>query len=167
MDMDSLIPLKQPIAIRPEHIAPPIRNNPQPTPLFAADGDFASWTQRRPFWDASSFPLFEVARKKLGMTWYLHLPWGHQGQSRGSGSTDESTATVAPQHSTLKDKSDVHFRNAAPSAGGEEVVLAVRGHYVWKTQNHVYHRGKLVTVDKLTGTGKVPCISPGYDRAGR
>ncbi|KAL5001090.1 tubby C-terminal-like domain-containing protein [Aspergillus recurvatus] len=185
MDMDSLTPCKQPIAIRPEHIAPStttIRVNQhsaslsrgkftissiprtpaeEPTTLFAVDGNIASWTQRRQFRDASGLPLFEIARKKLGVTWYLHLPEGTRNSHGSSGSADEPIATFVPQYSVFKDKFDVHFRNAAPGARDEEVVLAVRGQNIWKTRSHVYLRGKLVMVAKLTGTGKVAVYVPG------
>lgn len=178
--MESLTPLKQPIAIRPEHVvsstttirvkqhsaswsssnftitAQPTPATPEPAKLFAVDGDFASWSQRRRFCDASGLPLFEISRKDLGVTYYLHLPGEGKrrqgGSTSGSGSRKEEEsgriATIVPKYSALKDKFDVHFRNAA--ADGEETVLEVRGQNIWKSKTHVYHRGHLVMVVRLT-----------------
>lgn len=169
--MESLTPLKQPLAIRPEHVVPstttirvkqhsaswsssnftitaqPTPESPEPAKLFAVDGDFASWSQRRRFCDASGLPLFEISRKDLGVTYYLHLPG--EGKRKGSDNDEsERIATIVPKYSALKDKFDVHFRNAA--ADGEETVLEVRGQNIWKSKTHVYHRGHLVMVVKLT-----------------
>lgn len=172
--MESLTPLKQSLAIRPEHVVPstttirvkqhsaslsssnftitgaPTPESPEGAKLFAVDGDFASWSQRRRFCDASGLPLFEISRKDLGVTFYLHLP-GEGGRKKGGSSgKDESEriATIVPKYSALKDKFDVHFRNVA--ADGEETVLEVRGQNIWKSKTHVYHRGHLVMVVKLT-----------------
>ncbi|CAG8151017.1 unnamed protein product [Penicillium salamii] len=171
--MESLTPTKQPISIRPEHIASstttiqvkqhsaswssgkftisstPTAEDPLFSKLFSVDGDVASLSQRRHFCDASGLPLFEISRKKVGVTWYLHLP----GESSSKASSSEPIATVVPKWSALKDKFDVHLRNA--SVNGEETVLEVRGQNVWKTKTHVTHRGKLVMVVKLTDVAAV------------
>ena len=104
--MESLTPIKQPIAIRPEHVASstttiqvkqhsaswssgnftisstPTAEEPLLNKLFGVDGDFASWSQRRHFRDASGLPLFEISRKRTGVTWYLHLPGEEQQQQQ-------------------------------------------------------------------------------------
>lgn len=172
--MESLTPIKQPLAIRPEHVASatttirvkqhsaswssgnftisstPTAESPEPTKLFAVDADFASWSQRRRFCDASGLPLFEISRKKMGVTWYLDLPGESSSSSKGKGKgkASEPIATVVPKYSALKDKFDVHFRNAA--ADGEEAILVVRGQDIWKYRTHIYYRGHLVMVVKLT-----------------
>ncbi|KAJ5497051.1 hypothetical protein N7463_009038 [Penicillium fimorum] len=171
--MESLTPTKQPIAIRPEHVASstttiqvkqhsaswssgnftisstPTAEEPLLNKLFSVDGDFASFSQRRHFCDASGLPLFEISRKKVGVTWYLHLP----GESSSKGSSSGPIATIVPKWSALKDKFDVHLRNVA--ANGDETILEVRGQNVWKTKTHVTHRGKLVMVVKLTDVAAV------------
>ncbi|KAJ5200269.1 hypothetical protein N7491_008931 [Penicillium cf. griseofulvum] len=171
--MESLTPTKQPIAIRPEHVASSTTTiqvkqhsaswssgkftisstqtaeEPLLKTLFSVDGDAVSLSQRRHFRDASGLPLFEISRKKVGVTWYLHLP----GESSSKGNASEPIATVAPKWSALKDKFDVHLRNVA--ANGEETILEVRGQNVWKSKTHVYHRGKLVMVVKLTDMAAV------------
>lgn len=171
--MESLTPTKKPLAIRPEHIASesttirvkqhsvswssgnftisstPTAESPEPTKLFAVDADFASWTQQRHFCDASGLPLFEISREKMGVTWYLHLPDGSsKSKEKEKGKTSEPIAKVEPKYSALKDKFDVHVRNAA--ADGKEAVLVVRGQNIWKSRTHVSYRGHLVMVVKLT-----------------
>lgn len=179
--MESLTPTKQPIAIRPEHVASstttiqvkqhsaswssgnftisstPTAEEPLLTKLFTVDGDVASWSQRRHFCDASGLPLFEISRKKAGVTWYIHLP----GESSSKG--NEPIATVVPQWSALKDKFDVHLRNAA--ANGEEIILEVRGQNIWKSKTNVYHRGNLVMIVKLTDIAAVylPVKRPSWE----
>ncbi|KAJ6113363.1 hypothetical protein N7523_006680 [Penicillium sp. IBT 18751x] len=171
--MESLVPMKQPIAVRPEHIASstttiqvkqhsaswssgnftisstPTVEEPLSKKLFGVDGDFASWSQRRHFRDASGLPLFEMFRKKTGVTWYLHIPGGSSSPENAS----EPIATVVPKLSVLKDKFDVHLQNAA--ANGEETILVVRGQNVFKSRRNVYHHGKLVMTVKLTDVAAV------------
>lgn len=174
--MESLTPVKQPIAIRPEHVASstttiqvkqhsaswssgnftisttPTTEEPLLNKLFDVDGDFASWSQRRHFRDASGLPLFKISRKKTGVTWYLHLP-GESNSSSSKGNASKPIATVVPKWSALKDKFDVHLQNAA--ANGEETILAVRGQNVWKSKTNVYHHGNLVMTVKLTDIAAV------------
>lgn len=175
--MESLTPIKQPIAIRPEHVASstttiqvkqhsaswssgnftisstPTAKEPLLNKLFGVDGDFASWSQRHHFRDASGLPLFEISRKRTGVTWYLHLPGESSSSSSSKESASEPIATVVPKWSALKDKFDVHLQNAA--ANGEETILAVRGQNVWKSKTNVYHHGNLVMTVKLTDMAAV------------
>ncbi|GFF65006.1 hypothetical protein CNMCM6936_009572 [Aspergillus lentulus] len=126
--MTSLSHIKQPIALRTEYIASSpttIRFQSQAmTPrrtLFTVDGDFASVSQRRRVQDATDLPLFEIARKRLGVTWFVHLPGSKE---RGD---PHPVATVVPQWHMLKDKFDVHFSSAAGGNGGrEEIVLSLK-----------------------------------------
>ncbi|KAL4809087.1 tubby C-terminal-like domain-containing protein [Aspergillus unguis] len=189
--MDDLHSPKHPIALRPEHIARstttirikqhsttlssgnftitrvPDSSNPiqAPETLFTVDSDYPSFSQRRHFRDASGLPLFEISRRKMGVTWYLHLPGdgqkgsvsagsiGGQGRVSGSRPAAEPIATVVPKFHALKDKFDVYFRNAADDQGlgrQEDVVLEVRGQNVWKSRTNVYYHGKVVMVVKLT-----------------
>ncbi|EAW14974.1 uncharacterized protein ACLA_003870 [Aspergillus clavatus NRRL 1] len=159
-----LTPLKQPIALRTEYLASnttkirvkqhsirwssgnftvstvPTDGSPAET-LFTIDGDFGSWSQRRHVQDASGLPLFEISRKKLGVTWFVHLP--------GSKERDNAQpiATIVPQWHALKDKFDIHFKNAA--GGDADLVLNVRGQDIWKCKTHVYHGDVLVMTSKL------------------
>ncbi|KGO50683.1 hypothetical protein PEX2_063210 [Penicillium expansum] len=155
--------LKKPIAIRPEYIAScptAIRvkqhskswsggdftiftfpsEGGSVTKLFSVDGDFGSLSQRRHFRDASGLPLFELHRKKSGVTWFVHLP--------GAKSDAEPIAAIATKWSAFKDKFDVHIKNAA--ASGEDTILEVRGQDIWKVKTHVYHNGALAMAAKLT-----------------
>lgn len=154
--MAELSILKQPIALRQEHIAssttklrvqstsrvggeyeifstgtPEGTSSSSATPesqsLFKIDGNAVSWRQQRYFRDASGLPLFELHRKAAGVTWFVDVPGRNSKQP---------LATLAPQFHMLKDKCDVHFSNAA--ANDEETVLAVRGQDVWKKWTHVY-----------------------------
>ncbi|KAJ5943203.1 hypothetical protein N7516_003371 [Penicillium verrucosum] len=181
--MESLTRTKQPIAVLPEHVASstttiqvkqhsvswssgnftisstPTAEEPLLKKLFSVDGEIASWSQRRHFRDASGLPLFDISRKKAGVTWYLHLP----GESSSKGTASEPIATVVPKWSALKDKFDVHLRNAA--ANGEETILEVRGQNVWKSKTNVYHRGNLVAIVKLTDIAAVylPVKRPSWE----
>ncbi|KAE8351222.1 tubby C-terminal-like domain-containing protein [Aspergillus coremiiformis] len=164
--MPSKLPaLKQPIAIRSEQIASDTTvlrvkqhtslsagdftisqctadgdpGNPRLTTLFSVDGHAASWRCRRDFRDASGLPLFELHRKGTGVTWFVQLP-GNTGSAK-------PIATLAPRWSALKDKFDVCFTNAA--AGGEEVVLEVRGQDIWKMKTNVYFNGSLVMTTRV------------------
>lgn len=146
--------LKQPIALRQEHIATktttlrlkstsrvggdyavsavPTDSNGSSGPpeydlLFKIDGHITSWSQRRFFRDASGLPLFELRRKPAGVTWFVDIPGGNSNQP---------LATLAPRWNMLKDKCDVYIANAA--AGGEEAMLAVRGQDIWKRWTYVY-----------------------------
>lgn len=154
--MSELSILKQPIALRQEHIAssttrlrlqstsriggeyeisstaaPDGTGSSSDTPdsnlLFNVDGNAVSWRQQRYFRDASGLPLFELHRKAAGVTWFVDIP------GRNS---EQPLATLAPRWHMLKDKCDVHFSNSA--AGGEQTVLAVRGQDIWKRWTHVY-----------------------------
>ncbi|GLI74874.1 hypothetical protein PoHVEF18_003123 [Penicillium ochrochloron] len=139
--MTTLEPLKQPIAIRPDLIATApttlivhphsisfsgsdftisYLNNvaessssqaAQPIKIFFVDGKTLSWSNTMSFIDASGLPIFELHRKKAGVTWFVSLP----------NTNDKSIATIAPQGHLLKDKFDVYIRNAAD--GGKEVKL--------------------------------------------
>ncbi|GAT26318.1 hypothetical protein RIB2604_02009000 [Aspergillus luchuensis] len=157
------IALKQPIAIRPEHIASSLTTirikqhskswsggdftistcqgeEGSVTKLFSVDGDFGSLSQRRHFRDSSGLPLFELHRKRSGVTWFVHLP--------SDKNDDEPIATIATKWSAFKDKFDVHIKNAA--ASGEDTVIEVRGKDIWKVKTHVYQNGALVMMAKLT-----------------
>lgn len=173
--MESLVPLKQSIAIRPEliaqstttirvrqHTAKLSRGNftistmqadeePVSNTILSVESDFGSWSQRRLFRDALGLPLFEMSRKRAGVTWYIRLPG------------EEPIATIVPKVNFLKDKFDVHFRNAA--ANGEDTMLEVRGLNVWKTTTNVYHDGKLVMIVKLTDIAAVylPIKRPSWE----
>jgi hypothetical protein len=102
--------------------------------LFWVTGHATSWRQRRDFTDATGLPLFQLHRKGKGVTWFIQLP-GHTGDS-------EPIATLAPRFHVLKDKFDVFFTNAV--AGGEQVVLEVRGQDFWKAKTNVYFKELLV-----------------------
>ncbi|KAJ5508690.1 hypothetical protein N7527_010833 [Penicillium freii] len=180
--MESPTRTKQPIAICPEYVASstttiqvkqhsaswssgnftisstPTAEEPLLNKLFSVDGEIASWSQRRHFRDASGLPLFDISREKVGVRWYLHLP----GES-SKGTASEPTATVVPKWSALKDKFDVHLRNAA--ANGEETILEVRGQNIWKSKTNVYHRGNLVMIVKLTNIAAVylPVKRPSWE----
>ncbi|KAK1146854.1 hypothetical protein N8T08_002172 [Aspergillus melleus] len=157
--------LKQPLSIRPDHVASrPTSlvvkqhtktwtggdftistrsdNSSALETLFSVDGEVASMSQRRHVRDASGLPLFEIRRKRMGVTWFVHLP--------GDSDSDDAKpiATIAPRLHALKDKFDVHFKNA--SGDGEDVMLEVRGQDIWKYRTHVYYNGSLVMVAKLT-----------------
>ncbi|KAA8646789.1 hypothetical protein EYZ11_009959 [Aspergillus tanneri] len=159
--------LKQPIALRTEYLAPntttirvkqhskswsagdftvstvPTANSPAQT-LFTVDGDFASVSQRRRVQDATGLPLFEISRKRLGVTWFVHLPGGREKDD------PRPIATIVPQWHALKDKFDVHFKNAARGGVGHgEIILNVRGQDIWKSRAHVYHGDVLVMTSKL------------------
>ncbi|KAL4951154.1 tubby C-terminal-like domain-containing protein [Aspergillus filifer] len=135
--------------------------------LFKVTGEFASFSQRRHFRDADGLPLFEISREKMGYKWFLHLPGekerkkdGRKGSSLFSSSSSSSfsssskpIATIKPSQSTLKDKFDVAFRNAAVE--DEEVTLEVRGQNVWKSLTHVYYHGKLIMEITLKGMAAV------------
>lgn len=162
--------LKQPITIRPEHVASCtttlrlksksriggdyIVSTVAPdgsgssttsgsTELFIVDGNVTSWSQRRYFRDASGLPLFDLHRKSSGVTWFVQMPGG----------SSEPIATLAPRWSTLKDKCDVYVANA--SANGEEAMLEVRGQDVWKKRTHVYANGALVMRAKMANMASV------------
>lgn len=156
--------LKQPIALRPEHIASApttlrikhanrtgvdykvttvapeagssSKGSESPV-LFTVDGEFTSWSQRRIFRDAIGLPLFNLRRKAAGVTFFIEIP----------GDEDRPLATLAPRSSVFKDKCDIYLANAA--ADGEEVMLEVRGQDIWKKWTHVYFNGALVMKTKL------------------
>jgi hypothetical protein len=154
--------LEQPIGLRPDLVAAQTRrirvkqhagfgpsdftvtgnNDSEPesslTKLFSVDGHVASWQQRRNFRDGSGLPLFEVARKKAGVTWFVHLP----------GDDGEPIATITPRFHALKDKFDVYFNNAA--GNGEKVQLEVRGQDIWKLRTNVYFGERMVMTCKRT-----------------
>ena len=133
--------LKQPITIRPEHVASCTTTlrlksksriggdyivstvvsdgsgssaTPDSTELFIVDGNVTSWSQRRHFRDASGLPLFDLHRKSSGVTWFVQMPGGNS-----------PITTLAPRWSALKDKYDIYITNT--SANREEAVLEVRG----------------------------------------
>ncbi|PLB33632.1 tubby C-terminal-like domain-containing protein [Aspergillus candidus] len=160
--MEELTDLKQPIAIRNEYIASypttiyvkqhkksknsadeditvwkeldGSNKSPEERKLFVIDRESAPFTQYRYFRDASSLPLFELALKKSGVTWFVHLPGGKD--------TSESIAAIAPRWNPLKNKLDVYVRNSA--GDGEEVKLKVRGQDLSRSKTHVYFKGALV-----------------------
>ncbi|GLA67480.1 hypothetical protein AtubIFM56815_005966 [Aspergillus tubingensis] len=154
--------LKKPIGIRPEHIAARLTiirikqhskswsggdftistrqsEAGSPNELFSVDGDFGSWSQRRHFLDSSGLPLFELHRKKSGVTWFVHLP--------GENHDAEPIATIATKWCVFKDKFDVHIKNAA--AASEDTVLEVRGRDIWKVKTHVCNNVALVMIAEL------------------
>ncbi|KAH8697147.1 tubby C-terminal-like domain-containing protein [Talaromyces proteolyticus] len=156
--------IKQPIGLRPEHVAASPTSirvkmhggasslaasdftvttddstpGSTPTKLFSVDGHAVSWQRRRKFRDASDLPLFELARKKVGVTWFVYLP-----EDNG-----EPIATLAPKWSALKDKLNVFIRNAAHQ--GEQVELEVRGQDIWKLRTNIYMNGSLIMTCKRT-----------------
>lgn len=114
------------------------------------------------FIDASGLPIFELHRKKAGVTWFVSLP----------NTNDKSIATIAPQGHLFKDKFDVYIRNVVD--GGKEVKLEVRGNDIWKYRTSVYFGGSLVMTIKVkryylvyVGMGKRPeweiNIAQGFD----
>ncbi|PLB48742.1 hypothetical protein P170DRAFT_436481 [Aspergillus steynii IBT 23096] len=125
--------------------------------LFTVDGEVASFSQRRHVRDASGLPIFEIRRKRAGVTWFVHLPGDSDSEDA------KPLATIAPRLHPLKDKFDVHFKNA--SANGEDTVLEVRGQDIWKYRTNVYHNGTLVMVAKLTDMVSVylPIKRPKWD----
>ncbi|KAJ5176727.1 uncharacterized protein N7482_002604 [Penicillium canariense] len=190
--MTTLDTLKQPIAIRPELVATapttlivhphsisnsgsdftisavnnagqgPSQVAAKPAKLFFVDGKAFSWSNKMCFIDASGLPLFELHRKKAGVTWFVSLPE----------TKDKSIATIAPQGHLFKDKFDVYIRNAAD--GGVEVKLEVRGNDIWKYRTSVYYGGSLVMSIKIkhyylvyVGLGKRPewevSVAQGFD----
>lgn len=161
--------LKQPITVRPEHVAScttklrlknksriggdyivsTVASNgsgssatPDSTELFIVDGNVTSWCQRRHFRDASGLPLFDLHRKSLGVTWFVQMPGGNS-----------PITTLAPRWSALKDKCDVYVANA--SANGEEAVLEVRGRDMWKKWTYVYANDALVMRAKMANMASV------------
>ncbi|CRG84146.1 hypothetical protein PISL3812_01471 [Talaromyces islandicus] len=154
--------LEQPIGLRPDLVAATARrirvkqhaglgpsdftvtgtndSEPEssPTKLFSVDGHVMSWQSRRNFRDGSGLPLFEVARKKAGVTWFVHLP-------KDDG---EPIATITTRFHALKDKFDVYFNNAAGSR--EKVQLEVRGQDIWKLRTNVYFGERMVMTCKRT-----------------
>ena len=160
--MEELTDLKQPIAIRNEYVAhcpttiyvkqhKKSKNSADEDitvwrgldgsnkclderKLFAIDRESAPFTQHRYFRDASSLPLFELALKKSGVTWFVHPPGGKE--------TSVSIAAIAPRWNPLKNKLDVYVRNTA--GDGEEVKLKVRGQDLSRLKTHVYFNKALV-----------------------
>ncbi|KAL1854982.1 hypothetical protein Plec18170_004394 [Paecilomyces lecythidis] len=156
-------PLKHPIALRNEHIATketvirvkqhskslsggdftisewPTEESGEGAKLFTVDGSAKSLSQRSYVRDASGLPLFELYRKRTGMSWFVELP--------GENRSPDPIATFAPKWSSLKDKFDVYVRN---NAGGDEVILEVRGQDIWKIKTHVYYNGALAMVARRT-----------------
>ncbi|GFF56981.1 hypothetical protein IFM58399_10439 [Aspergillus lentulus] len=115
-----------------------------PQTLFTVDGGFASVSQRRRIQDATGLPLFEIARKRLGVTWFVHIPGSKERAD------PHPVATVVPQRHMLMDKFDVHFSNAAGGNDGrEEIVLSVRDQDIWKSRTHEYYGDALVMTSKL------------------
>lgn len=152
-----LATLKQPVAIRPEHVCSEpttfrvrqhclslsfgdfsvsntseVASSTSPSPMFTVDGKVGSWTQRRAIQDASGLPVFDMRRKKVGATWTVELPGG-----------SAPLATLAPRRNDMKDRLDVYVH------GQEEVLLEVRGLDVWKKATHVYLGNRLVMDVKL------------------
>ncbi|KAL4756719.1 tubby C-terminal-like domain-containing protein [Aspergillus foveolatus] len=177
--MASLPPLKQRLALRPEYIASSTRvikvdqhsaswssgnftitESNTDEKLFGVTGEFASFTQRRHFSDASGLPLFELSRERMGMKWFLHLPGEKSRKAKeketpySSPAATKPIATFVPKYSALMDKFDMHFRNSAldsdPGADWEEVTLSIWGQNVWKSRANVYHCGRLAMTVKLT-----------------
>lgn len=109
-----------------------------PATLFSVDGHVMSWQQRRKFRDGSGLPLFEVARKKAGVTWFVHLP----------GDGGEPIATITTRFHAFKDKFDVYFDNAA--GNGEKIQLETRGQDIWKLRTNVYFGERMVMTCKRT-----------------
>lgn len=154
--MANLTDLKQPIAIRSEHIAARpttirvkqhktlanmwtsggdfiVSTYDDGTRLFSIDSEAAFLSQRRHFRDVSGLPLFELAMKKAGVTWNVHLP------GAGSRSTmAEPIARIAPRWYIFKYKIDVYVRNSEAGANGEEVKLEVRGQDLMKSRVLVF-----------------------------
>lgn len=149
--------LKQPVAVRPEHVCshtttfrvrqhclswsfgdftvtetPQADSSSSSSPLFTVDGKAGSWTQRRAVRDASGLPVFDMRRKNVGATWFVELPGG-----------SSPLITLAPRRNDMKDRLDVYVH------GEEEVKLEVRGLDVWKKVTHVYLDERLVMVVKL------------------
>ncbi|KAL4922572.1 tubby C-terminal-like domain-containing protein [Aspergillus aurantiobrunneus] len=173
--METPPPLKHPLALRPEYAASSttvikvdqhsaswssgnftITDHQTAATLFKVSGEFASFTQRRHFRDASGLPLFELSREKMGMKWYLHLPGEKSRKVKekespfASPAATKPIATFVPKYSAFKDKFDMHARNAASDTDAEEITLAIRGQNAWKSRTHVYHRGHLVMTVQMT-----------------
>jgi uncharacterized protein YxjI len=134
----------------------------QPIKIFFVDGKTLSWSNTMSFIDASGLPIFELHRKKAGVTWFVSLP----------NTNDKSIATIAPQGHLLKDKFDVYIGNVVD--GGKEVKLEVRGNDIWKYRTSVFLGGALVMTIKVkryylvyVGMGKRPewevNIAQGFD----
>ncbi|KAJ0423515.1 hypothetical protein BJY00DRAFT_310171 [Aspergillus carlsbadensis] len=102
--------------------------------LFSVAGDSVPFSQRRSFRDAAGLPLFELAQKKAGVTWFVHVP--------GEEETSEAIAAIAPRWNPLKNKLDVYVRNAA--GNGAEVKLKLRCQDLSRFRTHVYYDGALV-----------------------
>jgi uncharacterized protein YxjI len=130
--------------------------------IFFVDGKTLSWSNKMTFIDASNLPIFELHRKKAGVTWFVSLP----------NTNDKSIATIAPQGHLFKDKFDVYIRNVADQ--GREVKLEVRGNDIWKYRTSVYLGGSLVMTVKVkryylvyVGMGKRPewevNVAQGFD----
>lgn len=153
-NISDLTTLSHPLAVRPLHIATKpttLRVNQRSNSfsggdftisvadsnekLFFVDGAVGSFSERALMSDASGLPLFEIHRKRAGVTWFATIP-----------SREEAVITLAPRWHICKDKFDVCFANEAADGGGdgEDVMLEVRGQDIWKRWINVYFQGELV-----------------------
>ncbi|KAM0720841.1 hypothetical protein Q7P37_003126 [Cladosporium fusiforme] len=164
--LHDLVPLKEPIGIRKEHICSTattlrirqkcstwsggnftvIDQTQSPTtPKFTVDGKTGSWSQRRAVRDTTGLPIFDMRRKNTGDEWYVELPGG----------SPEPMITIVP---TMWESSGswetsgkydivVNLQNWA--ADGARVTLKVRGLDVYKKNTQVFLGDKLVMEAKL------------------
>lgn len=169
MSPPQLAVLKQPIAIRTEHVATErttlrVRQSHtsifggdftisrddstyhagpsdhfQPIELLSVKGKVLTWSQKRAFLDSSGLPLFDLYCKPLSAVWYVELP-GER--------TNTPMVQLVPQRSTFKDKFDVYVRNAADD--GRQVVLEARGQDIWKLRTNFYLGDACVMTAKRT-----------------
>lgn len=165
--MAELTTLSSPLAVRPSHIASQLTTlrvkqrsaslsagdftisvADTEEKLFFVDGNVGSFSERALMSDASGLPVFEIHRKRVGVTWFASIP-----------SREEAVITLAPRFHALKDKFDVYFANTAADGAAEEVMLEVRGQDIWKRWINVYFQGKLVM--KVKNADMVAVYLPG------
>ncbi|KAF2142810.1 uncharacterized protein K452DRAFT_297342 [Aplosporella prunicola CBS 121167] len=173
-----LSPLKQPIAIRPEHIATsPTRLRVKQRDNALHSGDFSISKEETSFSGGANnagasteapqpSKLFTVDGKLLSVSqrriFYdasslplfevcrkaLGTTWYVQVPGAGRDGADLRLAELAPRFSAFKDNLDLYVRNAA--ADGEDAFLEVRGQDIWKLRTNVYVDGKPVMTVKRT-----------------
>ncbi|RJE26419.1 hypothetical protein PHISCL_01220 [Aspergillus sclerotialis] len=166
METPELTDLKQPIAIRTEHVAEhqttlyikqfrTLQNRdgdfkvyedlgeaPERRQLFFVDGRAPPFKQRRYFYDTSGAPLFDISGKKGTVTWCAYFP--------GEKKKSEPIARFAPRWNPLINMLDVYVKNSA--GNGEEVKLKVRGQDLLKHRIHVYlDKALVMSINRIRG----------------